>query len=191
MTVFFRVLLANMLILSIAYGQEKEHPLAGESKSGMFRIIVSQGHAHIKKAMLQGGDSGISAAAYALDADYWFSNHLAFGVHSDVVLENYLIEEHPGNDEYDILEREYPIAMVPVLLYKPWEHISFIGGIGPEFSKEKNLMVFRSGLEYGWELPKNWELVSTLTYDVKKTYDTWMIGFGVSKFLPGFKRHHN
>ncbi len=185
---YLKVLSACILLACTSYGQDQAHQPEEESKSGMFRIIASQGHAHIRKAKHQGGDYGISAAAYALDADYWFAKKWAFGIHSDIVLENFLIEEHLGNDEYDILERQYPIAVIPVLLYKPWHYLSLIGGIGPELSREKNLMVFRSGLEYGWELPKNWELVSTLTYDVKKAYDTWMIGLGVSKFLPGLHK---
>ncbi|EDM34726.1 hypothetical protein PBAL39_14254 [Pedobacter sp. BAL39] len=161
--------------------QESEH----ESEKDMFRLTLSMGHAHIRKTIQHHHGSDISSAAWALDADYWISNHLALGIHNDIILENFIIEEHLGNNEYALLEREYPIAVVAVILYKPWHHLSILAGAGTEFSREKNLMVFRSGLEYGWKLPHTWELGMSTNYDIKRSHDTWMLGFGVSKFIGG------
>lgn len=170
--------------------QEHNSAPAHGSEKGMFRFTLSMGHAHTKKAISKDHGSDISSAAWAFDADYWISDHFAVGLHNDIILENFVIEEHLGNNEYAFLEREYPIAVVPVLLYKPWHHLVVLAGAGPEFSKEKNLMVIRSGLEYGWKLTNAWELGVTTNYDFKRSHDTWMLGFGISKFI-GFHRQEH
>ncbi|WEK33803.1 MAG: hypothetical protein P0Y53_15025 [Candidatus Pseudobacter hemicellulosilyticus] len=163
------------------------------SIKGLHRITLSIGHSHIRKGLRHDETYGVSAASWALDYDYWLTDHWAVGVHSDLLLENFLVEEHIGNkdEETSIMERNYPISVIPVILYKPWEHLALVAGVGEEFSKEENLLVYRGGLELGWHLPHHWELGATFNYDVKKdAYDTWMVGFGVSRFLGGHHAHH-
>ena len=73
----------------------------------MFRLTLNMGHAHIRKAIQQHHGSDISSAAWALEADCRISNHLVLGIHSDIILENFILEEHLGNHKYALLEREY------------------------------------------------------------------------------------
>jgi hypothetical protein len=40
----------------------------------------------------------------------------------------------------------------------------------------------RFGVEYAAELPNEWEVFGTLSYDLKwKAYDTWVLGIGIAK----------
>lgn len=161
------------------------------SARGNLRISTAMGHAFIKKALHKDLETAtISAAALALDADYWFLNRFAAGLHSDLVFESFLVEEKTGGEEVDFIEREYPIAVVPVVIFSPMNHITLIGGIGREFSRTKDLTLYRGGIEYGFELPNHWELALSAMYDAKhKSYDTWMLGLGISKWV-GLSHKH-
>lgn len=80
------------------------------------------------------------------------------------------------------MERSEPIASVLVGGFKPGKHFTFEAGIGYEISKEENLFLTRVGAEYSLELPKEWEFVANLIYDVKwDAYDSFAFGIGVSK----------
>lgn len=182
----FTFLTCCTILISPIRAQEAPHHES--SAKGAHRITIAMGHAYIHKG-LQGEDFGITTPAWAVDYDYWFGTHWAVGLHSDILLENFLVEQHLGVHDDNILEREYPIALVPVVMFKPWNHFSLLAGVGEELAKSEHLLLYRGGLEYGWHLPKSWELGVSFTYDVKRhAYDTWMIGFGLSKFL--FNHHH-
>lgn len=191
MNIVWKTLFGCALLFSNAYGQEVAEAAHNNSAKHTFRISAALGHSLIRKGVQADNSYGISAASWALDADYWLTNHFGIGVHNDVVLENFIVEEHIGENDKEVIEREYPVAVVPVALFKTWEHLIIMGGVGEEFSKEKNFMVVRTGLEYGFHLPHDWELGLTVNYDVKKNaYDTWMFGLGVSKILRLHHRHH-
>ncbi|GAB3427125.1 hypothetical protein [Niabella aquatica] len=161
------------------------------SAQGNLRIGTAMGHAFIKKALHKDLETAtISAAALALDVDYWFLKKFAAGLHSDLVFESFLVEEKKGGEEADFIEREYPVAVVPVIMFSPLNHITLVGGVGREFSRGKNLTLYRGGAEYGFELPSHWELALSAMYDAKhKSYDTWMFGLGINKWI-GLSHKH-
>ncbi|URM38914.1 hypothetical protein [Flavobacterium anhuiense] len=71
-------------------------------------------------------------------------------------------------------------------IYKPNEHWSFLLGFGGEFAKEEDFFLTRAGIEYGYELPKGWEIFGTASYDFKwNAYDSWGIGLGIAKNFGG------
>ncbi|MFT3903048.1 MAG: hypothetical protein QM727_07730 [Niabella sp.] len=183
----YKRLMLGLLLCSTltTFAQHDAAHAEEHNAQGSLRISAAMGHAFIKKGLNKDLRSDVtSAAAVALDADYWFLKKWAVGVHSDLVFENFLVEEKTGAEETDFIEREYPLAVVPVVMFSPVKHVTLIGGVGQEFSKEKNLTLYRGGAEYGFELPNHWELSLSAMYDVKhKSYDTWMLGFGVSKWL--------
>ncbi|MGC4233714.1 MAG: hypothetical protein QM594_12105 [Niabella sp.] len=174
-----------------ANAQHAEEHQKEYSARGNLRISAAMGHAFIKKALHKDLEtSTVSAAALALDANYWLGNRFAAGLHTDLVFESFLVEEKTGGEEVDFIEREYPLAVVPVMMFSPVNHVTLIGGVGKEFSKEKNLVLYRGGIEYGFELPNHWELALSAMYDAKhKSYDTWMLGFGISKWI-GLSHKH-
>jgi hypothetical protein len=87
------------------------------------------------------------------------------------------------------LERSYPFASVPVLLFKPGKRLILIAGVGAEFAKESTLMMTRLGAEYGFHLPGNWEIGAALVWDAKwNYYNSWGLAFTVGKIWP--KKKH-
>ena len=97
---------------------------------------------------------------------------------TDLVLEKFIVEKENGQE----LERDKPFAIVPVALFKPYKHFSFIAGAGIELEKEENLGLTRIGAEYGCELPKKWEAAVGLLWDAKwRHYNSWVLEFSFSK----------
>jgi hypothetical protein len=95
-------------------------------------------------------------------------------------LESFFIE----NDDNELLERSYPVASVPVILYKPGKRLILIGGVGAEFTHEKTLTLTRLGLEYGFHLPNKWEVGAALVWDNKwNYYNSWGLAITISKLF--------
>jgi len=93
---------------------------------------------------------------------------------------------YANDQDNETLERSYPIVPALMGIYKPSESWSFLLGFGGEFAKEENYFLTRVGAEYGYELPKNWEIFGTFSYDLKwNAYDSWGIGLGIAKNLGG------
>src|SRR5690606_7916175 len=108
----------------------------------------------------------------------------AIGLHSDIVIENFEIEQSGEGEAEEALERSYPLASALMGIFKPGEHLVLLLGAGGEFAKEETLFLIRAGLEYGWELPGDWELGLSLMNDLKvDAYNSWTLGVGISKIL--------
>lgn len=161
-----------------------------EEKEQGYKITVAMGHAHIHEGIAEGDKKWLVMASWAMNVDYVLNSHWAVGLHNDLILEDFAVEEHLNNEENTVLERSTPIATKVVGTYKPGKHLGFMLGAGEEFAKEENLFLSTAGLDYGWHLKGGWEVGAELAYDVKwKSYDTWILGFGVSKFIDGHRRH--
>lgn len=71
-------------------------------------------------------------------------------------------------------------------IYKPNDHWRILLGIGGEFTKEEDYLLTRAGLEYGYQLPKEWKTFGNFSYDIKwNAYDNWGIGLGIAKNFRG------
>jgi hypothetical protein len=87
---------------------------------------------------MKSGERGWTAnPSWAIDYDYWLGDHWAIGLHNDIVVETFEVEDN--NDE--VIERTKPITNLASLIFKPKEHISFIIGAGGEFAKEADFFV--------------------------------------------------
>ena len=85
------------------------------------------------------------------------------------------------NDGTEI-ERSSPFASAVVGMFKPIKNFSLVLGAGGEFSKEENLFLIRAGIEYGYRVHNNWEVIASFTNDLKiNTYNSWSIGFGIAR----------
>jgi hypothetical protein len=116
-----------------------------------------------------------------LNYDYWLSNKWAIGLQNDIILESFIVES--GKEEF--LERNYPIAIVPVAMFKPGKHLSFILGAGTEMAHGHSIGLTRVGFEYGFHLPKNYEIGVAAVWDNKwNYYNSWGIAFTASKIWP-------
>jgi hypothetical protein len=115
-----------------------------------------------------------------LNYDFWVADKWAIGLQTDIVAEKFIVEQNDGNG----IDREKPVAIVPVAIFKPAKHFSFFAGAGVELEKEKNLGLTRLGAEYGCELSKGWEAGIALTWDNKwDHYNSFAIEFTFSKIF--------
>ncbi|KPE52552.1 hypothetical protein CMU34_10890 [Elizabethkingia anophelis] len=171
--------------ISVQAQEMSEH----HSIKGNLGVSAVMGHAFIKNR-IDSENKISSAAAFGINANYWVSDKWAVGVHSDLVFENFIIEEKKPNEEHRFLEREYPVSVNAVATYKPIHSLGILAGIGREFSKEKNLTMFVAGAEYMFNIPNNWKLGVSAMYEAKRhAYNTFVVGFGITKLIHLGKHH--
>ena len=120
----------------------------------------------------------IAIPSYGLDLEYWFNHDWGLGLHNDLELETFIIEQ----DHEEFLEREYPLVSTLDLLYRPWKGIVFQIGPGIEIDRNKTFYLLRLGVEYEIELGHHWDLYPTFFYDTREdAYTTISVGLGVGK----------
>jgi len=116
--------------------------------------------------------------------NYSFNEKWALGLHGDIILETFFVEQNGSENEggsNELLEREYPISLVGAGTFKPIEHLGIILGGGLEFDKSQSFGLIRFGLEPNLMLSDRIELILNLSYDIKiDAYDNWNLGFGIA-----------
>lgn len=159
-------------------------PEAPHGMAGRHRLTLGLGHSHVINSIV-GEDGELKNQAlpsWSLNYDYWLSDKWAIGVQTDLIIESFVIEH--GDEE--LLEREYPVLVAGVAIFKPFRHFSFVGGLGVEYAKEQTLTATRLGVEYGTHLGSNWEVGVAATWDAKwNYYDAWGLNFTVSRLFGG------
>ncbi|WP_379823487.1 hypothetical protein [Flavobacterium notoginsengisoli] len=153
------------------------------------QIGLSINHVHVFEGRDDEGNREVlSLPAWGLDYTFQFHEKWAIGLHTDFIIEKFKVEKNlAGGEDKETVERSYPIAPAIMGIYKPNEHWSFLLGFGGEFAKEEeDFFLTRAGVEYGYELPKEWEIFGTFSYDFKwNAYDSWGIGLGIAKNFGG------
>jgi hypothetical protein len=141
------------------------------------------GHTQISQGIQSDGQrKWLSLPVWAINYNFKFKPQWALGLHTDIIFEDFLVEEHLNNSQEKVLERKYPIASALMATYKPFKHVSFLLGTGAEFSHSGNLFLVRCGFEYSYHFANNFELNAIITNDLKvNAYNSWSIGLGVSK----------
>ena len=150
----------------------------GNEHKGTIRLTLGLGHTHVSEGKIDGETEWLALPSWAINFDYWVSNKIGIGLQNDIILESFIIEH--GNEE--LLERSYPIASVPVIIYKPGNRLMLIAGVGAEFTEEQTLTMTRLGIEYGFHLPSNWEIGAALVWDNKwNYYNSWGLAITISR----------
>jgi hypothetical protein len=181
---FFLTAIGFLACASIARAQEAEQSAAMEE--GGFRphhrITLMMANVHIPDIVAhEGGSKQFLLPAWGLDYDYWFAEKWAVGLHNNMILQEFKVEEGESGEEVDV---SYPLSVSLTGLFMPVRHLTLIAGVGREFEKTENLSLIEFGLEYGFELPDEWELSLNLKYEDKfDAYDSWLFGFGISKIF--------
>ncbi|HLO82849.1 MAG TPA: hypothetical protein VK166_17915 [Chitinophagaceae bacterium] len=184
-----RLIYLSLLFLSCTIqllAQEKEEKKeSGEEFKPHSTIGLVISHAHVFAGRDENGKKKVlGLASWGIDYNYHLSPKWAVGLHTDIIIESFKVEEHGG----ETIERSYPIAPALMGIYKPNHHWSLMAGVGEEFAKEENFFLTRLGVEYGAEIRNGWEVFGSLAYDIKwSAYDTWVLGLGISKAFGG---HH-
>lgn len=178
-----KVLLVVVLLMQMPiylFAQEKETRIHQEVFRPYSRFTILMAHymfPHLVET--ETGKKNDLVPAWGIDYDYWFHPKWAIGIHNDIILQKYKIERK--NDATE-LSRSFPFSTSLVGIYKPGKHLAIISGIGREFEKDEALNLWNLALEYGFELPQNWEVSVNLVYEDKfHAYDSWIFGIGVSK----------
>ncbi|PWG80363.1 hypothetical protein [Pararcticibacter amylolyticus] len=194
-TALIAVLTLSIAVLSCLRTFAQEHVEGKheeDEEKGAHKITLGIGHAHVHEGIEQDEKKWLVMGSWALNYDYLFNSKWSLGLHNDLILEDFTVEKQSGEEENMTLERERPIATKLVASFKPGKHLSFMLGAGDEIAKGENYFLTTAGLEYGLHIPGGWEFGAELSYDVKwKAYDTWILGFGISKVIPGHRKHHN
>lgn len=126
------------------------------------------------------GIPAVIVPSCGLNYEYWLNHQWAVGIHSDMEIATYIIENHESTE----IERERPIIISTVGVFKPVHQIVLIAGIGREIETHENLWVARFGIDYEFELRDGWDLSPSLIYDIKESlYDSWTLGLSVGKRL--------
>jgi hypothetical protein len=171
-----------LLFLLFSFGyltcfSQEEHEENPEKKHA---ILFFLGHAHITEGVRTDGKRVVlSVPAWGLDYNYELTEKWAIGLHSDIILENFLVENL--SDE-NVIERSHPIASAFVASYKPGKHFSFLSGFGGEYDKEESFFLIRLGVEYGVDISEDWEFVANIINDLKPSaYNSIGIGVGIAR----------
>ncbi|MFT6997975.1 MAG: hypothetical protein ACJAQ4_001732 [Cryomorphaceae bacterium] len=170
----------TMLFLGVLasglYGQEAEL----EEEEGKHRITIMPSHTYVK---VNDGDSQSWAtlASFGLNYDYWIKENMAIGLHSDFIAESFIVTRF---DKEESLERNKPLSLIGVFLYKLENGLTPLVGLGVELDEKEQFALLHLGLEYGVEFAKGWEFGANATFDVKiEVYDSFAFGLSLSKRL--------
>jgi hypothetical protein len=160
---------------------EENHDVnAGHGRSG-HRITLVMANSIINNSFSDQSNEILIVPTFGFNYDYFLNSKWGLGLHTDILLQQFKVEKHGSHEE---IIRENPIALVGMLLFKPHHRWTLMAGYGLEIEKHDNIQMIRTGIEYGIELPKHWELGFSLEYDYKiKTYSSLMFGVTFSKFL--------
>lgn len=165
------------------FGQEKGNPTQFQVHHAL-GVVIS--HTQISQGLQQDGErKWLALPSIGLIYNYRFGPKWSLGLHNDIVIEDYEVEDHLKNGGGDrILERSYPIASAFVASYKPGISFSYMLGAGGEFAKSVSFFMVRIGLEYGFHINKKWELNMNLINDLKiNGYNSFSYGIGITRIL--------
>ncbi len=167
--------------ISSVYAQEAAFESTTHDDSH-HKFTLVMGHAHVSKGIniLSGDREWQALPAWGLDYDYVLNSKWAIGIHNDIIVESFEVESNGGK----VLKRTRPVASAILGTYKLSEHFAAQLGLGGEFATEENFALTRIGIEYGYELPRGYEISGVLNYDIKwNAYDTYLIGIGIAKTI--------
>ena len=168
-----------LLLAHTSFGQNE--PESAEKKRS--RVMIAIGHTIVGQGINdQGKRSWLSLPSWMIDYDYSLSKKWTIGLHNDLITESFKVEGYFLHEETTEIERSFPVASVVATTFKPGKHAVYSLGVGGEFSSTGNYFMTRLGFEYEFELPGEWELAPTITYDIKwNAYDSFNVGLGIGK----------
>ncbi len=168
-------LLVLIIICQFTFSQKNNsHPVhdSKEISDSNVRIAAVISHTYLKGA---GIDEYLIIPSLGLDIDYWFNHKWGIGLHNDIEIENFIIEDQDSRE----LERVNPLVLTLDILYNT---NGFILSLGPgiEIEKNKSYMLLRLGLEYEQSINQDYYFMPTIFFDQRLDgFSTATIGFGI------------
>ena len=112
------VLVANAAMAQIEKVETKE-----EALKGTHQFLVMIGHSHLQQGVKNNGKVGWTIVpSTGFDYNYWVSNHWALGLHNDLIIENFEVED----EEHAVIKRSSPFSSVVTGIFKPGKHINYL-----------------------------------------------------------------
>ncbi len=170
-----------LLFLTSTFSQEKhDNQKHHSSKKHSIALVLS--HTQINEGRDENNQKKwLSLPSWGINYNYSLSSKWMIGLHSDIVVEDFIVENFTKSSE--TIERSYPIASAIVASYK-LKSVNLMFGSGVEFAKEENFFLLRTGVEYNKHLGNNYELIANITNDFKlNAYNSWAIGIGIAKLF--------
>lgn len=142
-------------------------------KHSHWRISPFIGHTFVA---LEKGGKHTPIASWALDIEYWWQENMGIGLHNDLEVESFIIEDEEG----EVIERHFPVVVSLDFLFKPWKKLVVYAGPGVEFDSNKNFGLIRLGVEYEFMVNERMDIAPTFFHDTRfNAFDTWTIALGV------------
>lgn len=175
----FLIIIIVSSFTTLVRAQETEHSTFHPHHT--LGVMIS--HTQVSQGVQSNGNKKwLSLPSWAINYNYKFSPRWSIGLHNDIIVEDFVVQEHLKSSSGETLERSYPIASAIMASYKPGKHFSFMFGTGGEFAHTGNLFLIRIGAEYGYHISKSYELNANITNDIKiNAYNSWAIGLGVTR----------
>ena len=162
-------------VTDVHHGNDAEHSSLGH------KITLVMAYSFIDNSFLEENDAIRIVPTFGFNYDYFFHARWGFGIHTDILLQQYKVEKHGSHEE---ILRENPVGIAGMVLFKPNHRWTLMAGYGVEVEKHENFQMVRTGVEYGIALPKHWELGFSLEFDYKiNTHSSFMFGVAFSKML--------
>lgn len=186
--ILFVVMIFPQTILS----QESEHEAKEElnetheeahQEFHRHAIGIFLSHTFISQGVRNNDRDWLVAPSWGLIYNYNLSERWAIGLHNDLIIEEFVVEDRRGN--VADLERSFPFSTAVIGTYRLSEHWALAAGGGAEWEKNDNFGLVRVGAEYGIHIPGiKMEVIFTLNYDILiDAYDSFNIGIGIAKLF--------
>lgn len=174
-------ILLFIFLFGLSYSfKAQENNSTHKKKPSKHAVIFIISHTQINEGLDENGEKQwLSLPSWGINYNYSLSQKWAIGLHTDIVVEDFVVNNHSKQDE--IIERSYPIASAFVTSFKPGKYFSFLLGSGGEFSKGNHLFLVRAGIEYGLHINHNLEFIANVVNDYKfNAYNSWSLGMGIA-----------
>ncbi len=163
-----------------AQHHEDNHPTPTHGES-YFRVSAALGHTYLPEHTVDGKKS-LALPTFGLDVEYWFNTDFGIGLHNDLELLNFEVEDEEGVQ----IEREFPVLLTLDALWKPVGGLVLFAGPGIEFEPSENYFVLRIGAEYEIHFAQHWDVAPMAFYDARNgAYNTLSIGLGIGYSFSG------
>lgn len=177
-----------LFLLGLSFLQivaQETHDDADKTYHPHHTVSLFVSHTQISQGIQNNGKrKWLSLPSWGLNYNYVFHPKWAIGLHSDIIVEDFAVEEHLKSSSNETLQRSYPIASAIVGSFKPGKHFAYLLGAGGEFAQTGNFFLIRVGIDYTIHIAQSWEMNAVVANDYKfNAYNSWAIGMGITKQL--------
>jgi hypothetical protein len=165
-----------------------------ENRTDNFRpyheVSLNLAHARISHVLNANNEPRTTVlGAWGIDYHYWLKQAFCLGVQSVWIADDFKVKARLGKEPETILRRNHPLSTCVSLGYSPVKGFSMFVGSGTEYAPEEPLYVSTFTARYTYAMASGFRVGLDLMYSLKwNHYDTWLLGFLVSKKIASKKK---